>query len=83
MSFLLYRNQHTKYCDVNSDLRKVDIGVLQASVLFQLRFSHYNINGLLKTLPPASNIAHADNVTIVCYGDNQVIAAANAVNVIA
>ena len=34
-------------------------------------------------LPPASSIAYADDVTIICHGDNQAIAAANVVNVIA
>ena len=34
-------------------------------------------------LPPAFNIAYANDVTIICPGDNQAIAAANAVNVIA
>ena len=82
MSFLLNRNQCTKYCDVISDPRNIDTGVPQGSVLSAILFTLY-INDLLKTLPPASSIAYADDVTIICHGDNQANAAANAVNVIA
>ena len=34
-------------------------------------------------LPLASIIVYADDVTIICHGDNQAITAANAINVIA
>ena len=34
-------------------------------------------------LPPASSIVYVADVTIICRRDNQAIAAANAVNVIA
>ena len=41
------------------------------------------ITDLLKMLPPTSSIAYADDVTIICHGDYQAIAAANAANFIA
>ena len=82
MSFLLNRNQRTKYCDVISDPRSINTDVPQGSILSATLFTLY-INDLLKKLPPASSIAYADDVTIICHGDNQVVAAANAINVIA
>ena len=82
ISFLLNRNQRTKYCDVISDPRSIDTDMPQGSVLAATLFTLY-INDLLKTLPPASGIAYADDITIICHGNNQAISAANAVNVIA
>ena len=81
MSFLLNRKQCTKYCDVISDPRSIDTGVPQGSILSATLFTLY-INDLLKTLPPVSSIAYADDVTQICQGNNQAITAANAVNVI-
>ena len=82
MLFLINRNQRTKYCDVISDPRSIDTGVPQGSVLSAALFTLY-INDVFETLPPASSTAYADDVTIICHGDNQAIAAANAINVIA
>ena len=82
MSFFLNRNQRSKYCDVISDPRSIDTGVAHGSVLSATLFTLY-INDLFKTLPPASSIAYADDVTISCHGDNQANAVANAINVIA
>ena len=65
-----------------ADPRSIDTGVPQGSDLLATLFTLY-INDLLKTLPLASSIAYADDVTIIFHGDNQAIAAANSVNVIA
>ena len=48
LSFLLNRNQHTKYCDVISDPRSIDTGVPQGSVLSDILFTLY-MNDLFKT----------------------------------
>ena len=82
MSFLLNRNQRTKYCYVVSDPRSIDTDVPQGSILSATLFTSY-IKDLLQTLPPASSIMYADDVTIICHDNNLAIAAANAVNVIA
>ena len=82
MSFLLNLNQRTKYYDIIYDPRSIDTGAPQGSVLSATLFALY-INDLLKKQPPASSIAYADDVTIICHGDNQVIASANVVNFIA
>ena len=82
MSFLLNRNQRIKYCDVISESKIIDTDVPRGSVLSVTLFTLY-INDLLKTLPPALSITYADDVTIICHGDNQANAAANAVNFIA
>ena len=76
MSFLLNRNQRTKYYDIIYDPRSIDTGAPQGSVLSATLFALY-INDLLKKQP------YADDVTIIFHGDNQVIASANVVNFIA
>ena len=81
MSFLLNHIQRTKYCDIISDPISFDTGVFQGSALSATLFT-LHITDLFNTLLPASSIAYADDVTIMCFGDNQAIAAANAVNFI-
>ena len=44
MSFLLNRNQRTKYCDVISDPRSIDTGVPQSSILSATLFTSYIID---------------------------------------
>ena len=60
----------------------INTDVPQSSIFSATLFTLY-INDLLKTLSLASNITYADDVAIICHGDNQAIPAANAINFIA
>ncbi len=81
-SFLLDRQQCTKYCDVISGSRSMVTGVPQGSVLGPALFIVY-LNDLLIKLQTSSPIAYADDVTLLCHGATPAEAAVNAERAIA